>query len=149
MEMMRGDILKVKRGIICHQVNCKGVMGAGLAKDLKERYPSAYEDYMSAYKRGELELGNAIFSVIRNKDLYIAHICGQRDYGREKGKVYTSFLGVMESLRSVTKFSKRVNLPIYVPFKMGCGLAGGNWQSMMKVINQINPDCIIVMKQEP
>lgn len=34
-----GDILKSKADIICQQVNCKGAMGAGLAKQIKEKYP--------------------------------------------------------------------------------------------------------------
>ena len=31
----RGDLLNAKENIIAHQVNCKGVMGAGIAKLIK------------------------------------------------------------------------------------------------------------------
>ena len=30
-----GDILHTEADVICHQVNCKGVMGAGLAKQIR------------------------------------------------------------------------------------------------------------------
>ena len=36
IEYIKGDILNVTEGIIVQQVNCKGVMGAGLAKEIKE-----------------------------------------------------------------------------------------------------------------
>ena len=32
-----GDILHTEADVICHQVNCKGVMGAGLAKQSKRK----------------------------------------------------------------------------------------------------------------
>ncbi|WP_223260709.1 hypothetical protein [Bacillus sp. LNXM65] len=35
-----GNILEASEDIICHQVNCKGVMGAGLAKQIKSKYPN-------------------------------------------------------------------------------------------------------------
>ena len=33
--------------IIAHQVNCMGVMGSGVAKQVKEKYPSAFHDYQA------------------------------------------------------------------------------------------------------
>lgn len=32
-----GDILHTEADVICHQVNCKGVMGAGLAKQIRNQ----------------------------------------------------------------------------------------------------------------
>ena len=32
-----GDILHTEADVICHQVNCKGVMGAGLAKQIRKK----------------------------------------------------------------------------------------------------------------
>ena len=39
------DIFDSGADIICHQVNCQGVMGSGLAKQIRERYPIVYEEY--------------------------------------------------------------------------------------------------------
>ena len=36
-----GDILDATEDIICHQVNCRGVMGAGVAKTLYTRWLSS------------------------------------------------------------------------------------------------------------
>lgn len=38
-----GDLLKQdKVDIICHQTNCKGVMGAGIAFQIKRTYPEVF-----------------------------------------------------------------------------------------------------------
>jgi O-acetyl-ADP-ribose deacetylase (regulator of RNase III) len=39
------DILSVENGIICQQVNCMGVMGAGLAKKIAQKYPIVKKEY--------------------------------------------------------------------------------------------------------
>lgn len=39
-----GDLLKQdKVDIICHQTNCKGVMGAGIAFQIKRAYPEVFK----------------------------------------------------------------------------------------------------------
>jgi len=37
-----GDVLKAETKVIAHQVNCKGVMGAGLAKQVKSKFPIVF-----------------------------------------------------------------------------------------------------------
>ena len=80
MNTVIGDLLKVKRGIICHQVNCKYVMGAGLAAQIRKAYPEHYSDYMSRYAH----LGGLCITQI-NSDLYVIGIYGQDSYGRSGG----------------------------------------------------------------
>lgn len=49
MTEINGDILTIptdgRPTVVCHQVNCKGVMGAGLAKQIREKHPEVYEAY--------------------------------------------------------------------------------------------------------
>lgn len=40
-----GNVFDSDAKIICHQVNCQGVMGSGVAKEVRERYPKVYEEY--------------------------------------------------------------------------------------------------------
>ena len=35
-------------------------------------------------------------------------------------------------------------LPIFVPFGIGCGLAGGDWDRVTDIINFAAPNCILV-----
>jgi len=59
IKIIEGNILNAKEDIICHQVNCKKVMGSGLAKQIRDKYPNVYEEYVNLinwakeeYKRG-------------------------------------------------------------------------------------------------
>lgn len=148
--IIQQDITTVETGIICHQVNCQGVMGAGLAKQIRSKFQAAYEEYMRAYRQKMLTLGNVIYAVISiNPPLYVANLCGQNMYGREKGRVYTNYASVEEclilvkQLKQVILRSNNDPLPIYIPYNMGCALAGGNWDTIYEVINQIIPEAII------
>ena len=40
-----GDVLKSGADVICHQVNCKGVMGTGLALQVKKQNPKLFQEY--------------------------------------------------------------------------------------------------------
>lgn len=45
IQVIAGDITKAKENIIGHQVNCKGVMGSGVALDLRNKYPAIFDPY--------------------------------------------------------------------------------------------------------
>ena len=135
MNTVIGDLLKVKRGIICHQVNCKYVMGAGLAAQIRKAYPEHYSDYMSRYAH----LGGLCITQI-NSDLYVIGIYGQDSYGRNG--LYTDYAALEKGLRSVSIFAKEKGLPIYLPFGIGCGLAGGDWQIVSNIIDRVASDAI-------
>ena len=45
MKIIYGDILNITEGIIRQQVNCMGVMGSGLAKQIRNKYPRVYQKY--------------------------------------------------------------------------------------------------------
>ena len=59
------DLLKIDNGIICHQVNAMGKMGAGIALSIRKKWPVVYNDYMIAYKNNQLQLGGNNF--LKNK----------------------------------------------------------------------------------
>ena len=55
--------------IIVHGCNCQNVMGSGIAKEIRERYPRAYEvdSSMVTYQKPILKLGN--FSVVADNPI--------------------------------------------------------------------------------
>lgn len=58
---VQGNIFESSAQTIVNPVNCKGVMGAGLAKQFKERYPKMYQAYhifcmTGLFKPGKLML---------------------------------------------------------------------------------------------
>lgn len=146
MVTINKDITSISTGIICHQVNCRGAMGAGLARAIRARFPKVYEDYMRDFRRGELKLGHVIFSEIyKNPLLCVASLCGQYNYGRS-GQ-YTNYKALEICFSKVVGY-RNSNFStagggIFIPYKLGCGLAGGQWPIVLHLIERIIPDAII------
>lgn len=57
IQYLKGDIFEAKTQVVVNTVNCKGVMGKGLALEFKKRYPEMYEEYRHLCKKGELIIG--------------------------------------------------------------------------------------------
>lgn len=135
------NILDVKEGVIIQQVNCKGVMGAGLAKDIRNKWPIVYKKY----KEREWSPGDVAFVSI-DTNLYVCNLAGQYHYGREKGVCYTIYEAVELGLTKVNHFCIAQKLQAYIPYKMGCNLGGGDWRMVEKIINKVIPNAIICVK---
>src|SRR5947209_897191 len=53
----KGDIFDSKAQVIVNTVNCKGVMGKGLALAFKQKYPGMFPVYQEECKTGKLRIG--------------------------------------------------------------------------------------------
>jgi O-acetyl-ADP-ribose deacetylase (regulator of RNase III) len=137
------DILTVDQGIICHQVNCKGVMGSGIALAIKNKWPDVYNQYRRKFLEGGWNVGE-IQIVEVGPNLNVCNIAGQNNYGRGLQTNYEAIKTAFFTLSLINK-QKETPLPIYIPFLMGCGLAGGNWETYSKIIEEYIPDAIVCM----
>ena len=142
IKYVKGDILSPNTSdsivLICHQVNCMGVMGAGLAKQVRTKYPWIYESYRKRCEEASLKsnlLGEVQFcSILPNTGYVIANVFGQETFGRD-GKCYTDY----DALRKAFAYIAETLLPqdvVRIPYKMGCGLGGGDWDVVLDIIDE-------------
>ena len=85
-----GNILNSNADIIFHQVNCQGVMGTGLGKQIREWCPQHYVDYKNMCNKALPE--NLLGDFVMTRYSPIKSICGifgQLNYGR--GKCQTDY----------------------------------------------------------
>ena len=141
------DITKITHGCIMHQVNCQGVMGAGVAKALYTKYPvvkQSYLDFCAKYSTPQDRLGQLQPVKIKD-DLYVYNSFSQLEYGNaaRTNQVYTDEAILKQNLTQFDEWAKSKNLPAYVPTRIGCGLAGGNWAAIEDYI-RTNTDITIV-----
>lgn len=129
----KGDILESGADVICHQVNCKGIMGAGLAKQIRNKYPKVYEQYKDRcyYAVGSLLGLNQYIQV--EDDKWIANLFCQNNYGRDK--CYTDYPALQKSLESLKEDMGICTIAL--PYRMGCGLAGGDWSIVSEIIVEV------------
>ena len=139
-----GDILQSNEEIIIHQVNCKGVMGGGIALQIKNKYPEVYEDYhnlclsnnSNPNKRSSDLLGN--IKVCKcNDGRTIINLFAQDGYGRTKCQ--TDYEALDKCLTKVGE--EFIGKTIAIPYKMSCGLAGGDWEIVKGIIADRLVDC--------
>lgn len=142
------NIFESGADIICHQVNCQGVMGSGVAKQVKEKYPKVYEEYKTfcENKKPEDLLGKSQFvSIYDDKLVGIINIFGQLNYGYS-GKCYTNYDALKKAFTTINRFIyiHFDYLPVLAfPYKFGCARGGGDWDIVSKMIEEIFADCIV------
>lgn len=121
-----------KTTYICQQVNCKGVMGAGLAKQIRDKWPVVFDEYKKIC--GADRLGDSQ-TVQVAPQLYVVNLFGQNGYGR--GERQTNYAALAAALFSFFRDCARKNpdVTIRLPYGLGCGLAGGDWDTVLDIIS--------------
>lgn len=122
-----GNVLNAKEDIIAHQVNCMGVAG-GLAGDLFRKYPEAGDKYYSKVaSQDENILGCA--QIVDCGDKQICNLFGQFYPGAD-----TRYEALNKSLLRLGKYARENNLTVALPYKLGCGIGGGDWDKVQNFI---------------
>ena len=131
------NITEITNGLIAHGVNCQGVMGSGVAKDLRDAWPrvfSVYKDFCDAHAKlnpGASKadmLGDTITAEVQRNErgtVYVMNAFTQENYGRD-GKVYASLAAVRTILTSAVQMAVALHTSLHIP-RIGCGLGGLSW----------------------
>ena len=149
IEYINGDLLKTDVEVIAHQTNTKGAMGAGIALQIKKKYPEVYEDYVDfckSVKKSKDLLGECLI-VETNKGNFVANVFGE-DTFYPKGIRHTDYTALEGSLNFLKTWMKGNGIKTCgVPDHIGCGLAGGDWDGvvlpMLKNIFEKDTDIIL------
>lgn len=136
VKIIDGNLLEADVDIICHQVNCQGVMGVGLAKQIRDKYPEVYAEYkQKCFKHKPEELLETTQFIECHDGKIVANLFGQLNYGR--GKQYTDYYALSRSLKILVDKAKDEYKSIGIPYKLGCGLAGGDWRTVYQIIDRV------------
>lgn len=129
---IKGDVLEAPEQIILHGCNSMGVMGAGVAKLIKNKWPKAYKDYREHYDGYGLKLGSIVSSKQPDGKI-IMHAITQDTIG--SSGVHVSYWAIanifylLDQRISNLGFEHSIAMP-----KLGAGLAGGDWSVIEAII---------------
>lgn len=139
---MTGDILNVKHGIICHQVNYFGAMGGGVAAAIAENIltDQQYNAYVAYCRQaGRTALGTVQFLGCTD-GLIVANMFCQDDArarcGMPEGGI-TDYDAMRRCLVRVRSMAQLQGMSVYIPRNVGCGIAGGNWDTVKYIIGDV------------
>lgn len=139
---VKGNLLDSNCDYICHQVNCQGVMGSGIARQIRERWPWVFVSYHACCNRsknkGESPLGE-IWGVAIDRDnrdaQWVINMFAQDTFGYTGTRFtsYDAFASCLTKMRDRLPTDKSIGFPKNI----GCGLGGGNWKVISALIEEI------------
>lgn len=135
---IHGSILDTELRFIAHGVNAQDVIGSGVAKVLYEKYPEVkkrYHEYCSSVEIGR-RLGSICSTTIQKDGKVIFNMFTQFEYGYD-GKRYVNYAAIVQCF---TKIVNQGTVKVLAIPKIGCGLAGGDWEIVKQLINDVTQD---------
>ena len=149
------DILTVDKGVIVHSVNCIGAVG-GLAGAIARKWPKNADEYRAHIKRQKLPimLMGSVFEVNVAHNVVVANLFGQNNVGTSKQQ--TEYAALISGFKHIAETFFQGNdreekdygnpfglvdapialTDIYIPYKIGCGLGGADWNIVQEIIEK-------------
>lgn len=151
MNKIKGDLIALaKKGefdVIAHGCNCFCKQKSGIAKQMVEYFQTNYyngtdcgipfEEFAleNPYTEGDInKLGQIEWEhrvVPSGKHLYVVNCYTQYRYGKDPKTVYLDYEALALCMRKINHVFKGQHLGIP---KIGCGLAGGNWEVVEQIL---------------
>ena len=138
IEEIRGvDLFDVAADALVNPVNCKGVMGKGIALEVKRRYPASYRAYQAACRWGHLRPGMLLYVAGQAHERNIIHFA-TKDHWTRPSKLEWIRAGLDDLKRHYAAWGlTSVAMP-----QLGCGLGGLDW-------NDVQPLIVAAFQDEP
>jgi O-acetyl-ADP-ribose deacetylase (regulator of RNase III) len=124
-----GDLFELGLPAIGHGCNCAGVMGAGIAVEVKRRFPAMYPEYRRRCRAGEFRLGD-IF-VWGASDPVVYNLATQ-----PVPRPSATLDAIEASVRAALADADRRGLPRLGVPRLGAGLGGLAWVDVAEVLTR-------------
>ncbi len=123
---------------LVHGCNCFCIMGAGIARSIRDEFPDAYREDLKTTPGSKDKLG--MYSSLNTEFGTIINAYTQYDFGSEKMDCdYSAIKKAFETI-NVDFASKTLGIPY-----IGCGLAGGSWEIVSDIIDKATPNVNIIV----
>lgn len=121
--------------IIVHICNDIGAWGAGFVMALSKKWKKPEAEYREWFRKNEgFELGEVQFVKVED-DVIVANLIGQRGTLSKDSRPPIRYGAVESGLAKLADKASELKASIHMP-RIGCGLAGGKWEEIEKIINK-------------
>lgn len=160
------DDLEYGKAVLLQQVNCQNEMDAGVAMAIDKLahklfdvstiawYRQAWDQIFDNGNSNQIKQVKKLYNTT-DKPLYV--ICGTFAFSFSQwncgpdDKHYTNDQRLVNNIKDVCKdHAISSNTPyerVYIPYKIGCGLGGGNWDYIYSQIKDI-PNLVILKRKD-
>lgn len=151
-EIIKGNLLEASEQYIVHQCNCVTWNAAGIARSIFDKYP--YADVYSIREATAYQdkPGTILIRGNGENERYIIALMGQVYPGKPIDNYKDIDSAELRQEYFKNGLQKIAELPelksIALPVQIGCGLAGGNWNEYLDIINKFANDVYSNCKAE-
>lgn len=130
---IQGDVFESGAPVIAHGCNTVGVMGAGIAKEMRKRYPVMHERYQSMCDNQTFTTGGVFLYSVPEEPLHIANLATQKYPGRNAKLEY--IIDSMSKLVELCEMYTPEISPIAMP-RIGAGIGGLDWDDVVVALDE-------------
>ena len=122
-----GDISKADAEAIVNTVNCVGIMGSGVALQIKKEFPKVFKAYKVACERGEVQPGKMFVSETNmfENPKYIINFPTKRHWRNE-----SRMEDIESGLEALVDTVRRYKIHSIAIPALGCGKGGLDWSEV-------------------
>jgi O-acetyl-ADP-ribose deacetylase (regulator of RNase III) len=135
IEYTKTNFFHMDEEYILHQVNACGVMGSGIARAIRSKYPDVYKEYKQLceqHKDNKKALLGTV-QAVPSKDKVILNCFGQENYGPG---LQTDYDALRSCFKIINEHAKEIGFTRVGMPKIGAGLGGGDWKIISAIIDE-------------
>lgn len=152
VKYIKGDVLNCEATLVAHQVNAFGVMGGGIAAAI---WPLLTPESQSAYvercrHNAKLPVTEWMGSIqildTKREELKICNLFTQFPAPVDGSFDLTAYNYLRQALDLLRFYAVFNDYDIVgVPARIGCGIAGGDWGKVQRIIHDVYDDSGVTM----
>jgi O-acetyl-ADP-ribose deacetylase (regulator of RNase III) len=137
VEYRKGNLFSVEEGVsLAHGCNTRGVMGAGIAKQFRDRYPEMFTHYKFRCDQKLLWPGRSFVWKGKNKtgtveNRWIINLATQDNLGACARYEWIE-ASIEDALNTLGESVEAIAMP-----QIGCGIGGLEWEKVKAIIEKI------------
>lgn len=133
IEQGRGDLLAANVDALVNPVNTVGVMGKGLALQVRKAFPDVFEAYRQACKAGEVVVGRMHIVQRQTAPRVIVNFPTKQHWRQPSQLAYVRD-GLRDLIQQVRGLQLDLQLASIAVPALGCGLGGLTWAEVKPLI---------------
>jgi len=129
---------------ICHGVNCKGIMGAGIAEEIRQKFPLMYNQYVMLCQNGHLRTGMVFvyphfygwesnFEEVKEAGLSAVYNLATQDYPGPCAKLEY----IRKSVKVMIEDAEHQGIKTIGVPRLGAGIGGLDWNVVKRLLEEL------------
>jgi len=139
IQYVSGDLFVNRYNVeaFAHGCNCKGAMGAGIAKGFKQRYPHMYEEYKSRCRKQPREFNPGDSFLWKEEGQpSVFNLGTQEHYWRCRA----SYQAIEQALKSMKRQADEEDIRTIAMPRIGAGYGSLAWERVKAIIERVFND---------